>query len=212
MSIIASEICEKVIALLEMNDAVKISKFAYTLESEQKYETAAYMYIAYLLILNKPFPKAKKITQFSKVLDDNSVFFPFYRVASSGGYTISVLRSLYENMVLPDMVITKKEEANTLYHAIQKKESSNMINVLKQYFSDLGYHELKPGMTPCLSNEAKRLKKQGAIIKSYKIICKRKSFFINAIFINNTVSYDINSLHCENEEKMIEEFKNKMRN
>lgn len=184
--------------------------FLFRTLSQKNAKDCARLYVASLHLQGRDFPESIR-TRFSVTIEDDSIFYNFYKRAASSGIGYNEIKELYESTDMPEMIWTNDNRS------IDKK--TNMVNpdiqdcgdiseLLKKMNLQTLYTVLKPGSCP-ISNEAKTLRKEGANVTSYKIIINGKSVIISLIKNGNSYSYDINSFHCKDFETFNNEFKNK---
>jgi hypothetical protein len=214
MKPVTVDIFKKVMSLIEHNDKNEILLSAKAMELNRTPEIAAQVYVAYLKLTGRDFPEVKK-TKYSVSIDDNSPYFVFYRVASCCGIGVSQIRDLYNNTLLPEIVITK---INDSAHYEESDGQRGNDNDLPEAIADLSKikgiqcFKVKNNGVHMFSSDAKALKKQGAVISVYKVIYKGKISFINVIEHKGVISYDINSFHCKDKNSLIREFMTRNKN
>lgn len=206
MKPVTVDIFKTVMLLIEHNDKNEILLSAKAMEMNRTPEIAAQVYVAYLKLTGRDFPEVKK-TKYSVSIDDNSPYFVFYRVASCCGIGVSQIKDLYNNTLLPEIVITKMNDS---IHYEESDERPD--NGLPEAIADLSKikgiqcFKVKNNNVNMISPDTKVLKKKGAAISVYKVIYKGKVSFINVIEHKGVISYDINSFHCKDKDSLIREF------
>ena len=179
--------------------------------SNNNAENCARLYVASLLLRDKGFPDVIKSRYSNIVNEESDMFFVLYKKASDSGMGYNEIKTLYETSSLPEMIRTKDERNDR--HQENKKDFDNInfetiTDIIEKFGLSDSYTVLKQGSCP-LSNEAKAMRKNGAIVSSYKIIVNGTSVIITIINDNNEYSYDINSFHCKDVKTFCEEFTHK---
>lgn len=174
-------------------------------------EDCAGIYVASLLLQGRLFPD-KIRTAYAVRLNDAGAFYELYKAASCAGISVSEIESLYDNSELPEMIWTTVEDRVYDEETVQNVSTDTSGNDLSALLKTLGikplYTKLKPGMCP-LSADARRLRKKGAVVESYKVIVRKAPVIVNVITYKDSVSYDINTYHCKDASAFIYEFQRK---
>lgn len=212
MKPVTVDIFKKVMSLIEHNDKNEILLSAKAMELNRTPEIAAQVYVAYLKLTGRDFPGVKK-TKYSVSIDDNSPYFVFYRVASCCGIGVSQIRDLYNNTLLPEIVITKMNDS-VHYGESDERRDNDLPEAIADLLKIKGIQcfKVKNNNVNMISPDAKALKKKGAVISVYKVVCKGKISFINIIEHKGAISYDINSFHCKDKDSLIREFMTRNKN
>ena len=205
---VTEDVFTAVMGFIESNDNTEILTVAKGLEQHMMPEIAAQTYVAYLKLTGRDFPKVKK-TKYSVTIVDDSPYFAFYRVASCGGIGVKQIKELYDNTMLPEMIITQVANPVIEQAPIQEKQVDTDLPqgiVTLSKLKGLQWFNVKPGGINMLSSEAKSLRKKGGVISVYKVIYKNKVSFINVIQYKGKTSYDINSFYCKDDDTLVKEF------
>ena len=211
---ITEDIYKAVISIAEKNNLQEIISITDEMDRSGSPEIAAQTYVAYLKMFNLDFPPVEK-TRYGRILIDTSPYFAFYKVAACHGITIAEIKELYDNAVLPDIVITQiesndaeKETAKEAVTANQARQSDvpDGIQLLASKMKNLQYFKVKGHSVNMVSPEARKLKKAGGTVEIYKVIYNGKPSFINVITTDKGISYDLNSFYCKDKDALLNEF------